>query len=173
MPSLLTTLRARRRTFNLVAAVVCFLLLGYALYSQHVLRFQPCPLCILQRIAVIALGVAFVLAALVPAPARVVGIAASLLIGLVALAGSIVAGGHLRLQWQSHAESGMGTCGAPLAHLWEINPTGEFLTKVFRGTGDCSEASWTFLALPMPGWVLIWLLALGLAGVLVNWRGRS
>jgi protein dithiol:quinone oxidoreductase len=166
-------LRARRRAFNLTAAVVCFLLLGYALYSQHFLGFEPCPLCIFQRIAVIALGVAFILAALVPARARAGGIVATLLIGLVALAGAVVAGGHLRLQMRSHVEGAVATCGAPLAHLWEVNPTSEFLAKVFRGTGDCSETNWVFLGIPMPGWVLIWVLALGIAGVLVNWPRQA
>jgi protein dithiol:quinone oxidoreductase len=172
MVPLLAMLRSRRRAFNLAAAAVCFLLLGFALYSQHFLNFKPCPLCIFQRIAVIALGVAFILAALVPR-GRVAGVLASLLIGGVALSGAIVAGGHLRLQMQSHAAGAVATCGAPLAHLWEINPTGEFLTKVFKGTGDCSETNWIFLGIPMPGWVLIWVLALGIAGMLVNWPERQ
>jgi protein dithiol:quinone oxidoreductase len=172
MVRLLAMLRVHRRAFNLAAAAVCFLLLGFALYSQHFLGFEPCPLCIFQRIAVIALGVAFILAVLMPR-ARLAGIAASVLIGLVALAGAIVSAGHLRLQMQSHAAGAVATCGAPLAHLWEVNPTSEFLAKVFRGTGDCSETNWVFLAIPMPGWVLIWVLTLGIAGMLVNWPERQ
>lgn len=173
MLSLTGLLRGRRRAFNLAAAVVCFLLLGYALYTQHFLGFEPCPLCIFQRIAVIALGVAFIMAALVPAHVRAAGMAASLLIVLVALAGAVVSGGHLRLQMQSHESGAIGTCGAGLEYLWEINPTGEFLAKVFRGTGDCSEVNWAFLGIPMPGWVLIWVLALGVAGLVANWPSRS
>ena len=38
--------------------------MGFALYSQHVLLLDPCPLCVLQRVAVIGLGVVFLIAAL-------------------------------------------------------------------------------------------------------------
>jgi disulfide bond formation protein DsbB len=172
MNGVLLKLREHRRAFNLLAAVVCFLLLGFALYSQHVLGYKPCPLCIFQRIAVIGLGIAFIVAAVVPARARIGGMAVSLLIGLVALAGAVVAGQHLNLQTRPPS-TGIGSCGAPLAQMWKVNPANEFLAKVFRGTGDCSEVDWTFLALPMPGWVLIWMLGLGIAGVLVNWRARA
>jgi protein dithiol:quinone oxidoreductase len=174
MRGVLATFRAHRPAFNLLAAVTCFALLGFALYTQHYLGFQPCPLCIFQRIAVIALGVAFVVAAMVPDRARMAGIAASLLIGLVSLGGAVVSGRHLYLQsLPPRAPGEIGGCGAPLGHLWNVNPTGEFLAKVFRGTGDCSQVDWTFLALPMPAWVLIWVLSLGAAGMLVNWRART
>lgn len=174
MNGVLLNLRGRRPAFNLLAAVVCFSLLGFALYSQHYLGFQPCPLCIFQRIAVIALGVAFIVAALVPARARIAGIAASMLIGLVALAGAVVSGRHLYLQTlPPRAPGEIGGCGAPLQHLWNVNPASEFLAKVFRGTGDCSQVDWSFLGVPMPGWVLIWVVALGIAGMLVNWRARA
>ena len=38
--------------------------MGYALFAQYVQNLEPCPLCIFQRVAVIALGVVFLLAAL-------------------------------------------------------------------------------------------------------------
>jgi disulfide bond formation protein DsbB len=174
MAAMLGMLRGRRPAFNLLAAAVCFLLLGFALYTQHYLGFQPCPLCIFQRIAVIALGLSFIVAALVPATARIGGIAASTLIGLVSLAGAVVSGRHLYLQsLPPRAPGEIGGCGAPLEQLWKVNPASEFLAKVFRGTGDCSQVDWSFLGLPMPAWVLIWVLALGIAGMLVNWRSRA
>jgi protein dithiol:quinone oxidoreductase len=174
MSSVLLTLRGRRPAFNVLAAVVCFSLLGFALYSQHFLGFKPCPLCIFQRIAVIALGVAFLAAALVPARARMAGMAVSILIGLVAVAGAVVSARHLYLQSLPPRPPGeIGGCGAPLGTLWNVNPASEFLAKVFRGTGDCSQIDWSFLGVPMPGWVLIWVLALGTAGMLVNWRTRA
>jgi disulfide bond formation protein DsbB len=44
---------------------------------------------------------------------------------------------------------------------------------VLTGSGECSEVNWRFLGLAMPGWVLVWALALGIAGVLANLRGRG
>src|SRR5690349_770008 len=115
---MLDALRSRRLAFNVVAAATCFALLGFALYSQHYLGFEPCPLCIFQRIAVIALGVTFILAALAPARARLAGNAASVLIGLVAVAGAIVSGRHLYLQaFAQHEEGAVASCGAPLGLL--------------------------------------------------------
>ena len=37
---------------------------GIALYAQYVMYLEPCPLCIFQRVAVMALGVIFLLGAL-------------------------------------------------------------------------------------------------------------
>ena len=52
------------RAGNFAGFAVCIALLGYALYSQHALGLEPCPLCILQRIAVLATGLVFLGAAL-------------------------------------------------------------------------------------------------------------
>ena len=38
--------------------------MAFALYSQHVLGLDPCPLCIFQRVAVVGLGVLFLIAAI-------------------------------------------------------------------------------------------------------------
>ena len=48
----------------LFGAVVCSALLGFGLYLQHVEGLEPCPLCVFQRVAFIALGLVFVIAAL-------------------------------------------------------------------------------------------------------------
>src|SRR5687768_4975489 len=53
-----------RRLANALGFVVCAALLAYALYAEHVLGLAPCPLCIFQRVAVIVVGVLFLLAAL-------------------------------------------------------------------------------------------------------------
>jgi disulfide bond formation protein DsbB len=45
----------------------------------------------------------------------------------------------------------------------------EVLRKVFTGSGECAKLDWSLLGLSMPGWVLLWALALGALGVLVNW----
>ena len=53
-----------KRMLNFAAFLVCAGLMGYALYSQHQLMLEPCPLCILQRLAVIGLGLVFLIAGL-------------------------------------------------------------------------------------------------------------
>ena len=49
-------------------------------------------------------------------------------------------------------------------------PLSETLSKVFTASGECAEISWQFLGLSMPAWVLVWFIALGLAGTVYNWR---
>lgn len=158
---------ARRRLINLVASAVCAALLAYALYSQFYLGLEPCPLCIFQRIGMAALGLAFLLAALHhPRGRGRYGYA--LIVGLTALATVGVAARHVYVQ--SLPPGSLPSCGAPLAVLLKFTPVWEVIRKVLTGSGECGEVNWRFLGLAMPAWVLIWALALGVAGVVANAR---
>ena len=53
-----------RRILNFAGFAICSGLMGFALYAQHILLLDPCPLCVLQRVAVISLAILFLLAAL-------------------------------------------------------------------------------------------------------------
>ena len=54
---------SNRQGFLLIAAA-CAGAMGFALFAQYQLGLEPCPLCIFQRIGVIAAGVIALLAAL-------------------------------------------------------------------------------------------------------------
>jgi disulfide bond formation protein DsbB len=54
----------------------------------------------------------------------------------------------------------------------QFTPMFELIRKVLTGSGECSEVSWKFLGLAMPGWVAICAVALGGLGVVVNSRRR-
>ena len=56
--------RTQRRALNVLGVAIVAGLMGYALYAEHVLHLEPCPLCVFQRIGMIALGVVFLAAAL-------------------------------------------------------------------------------------------------------------
>src|SRR3989440_10589854 len=53
-----------RRIGNLVGFLVCAGMLSFGYYLQFVVGLEPCPLCIIQRILLLAVGVAFLVAAL-------------------------------------------------------------------------------------------------------------
>ena len=165
---MLNRLRAYRHAFNIGCALVCFAMFGYALYVQSQLGLEPCPLCIFQRVAVVALGVAFVLAALVPDRFRITGWIATALIALVATAGAGVAGRHVYIQ--SLPPGKVPACGANLDFMLDVFPLTEVLRKVLTGSGECAKVDWTRFGLSMPAWVLIAVVVLGTAGVLVNRR---
>jgi disulfide bond formation protein DsbB len=141
--------------------------MGYALYAQHVLRLDPCPLCILQRIAMIALGAVFAVAALHAARgvgARVYGAFG----GVAALAGLGVSAWHVRLQNLPPGEA-PPACGAPFGVIMDVNGWWQGLAMIFQGSGECTTIDWTFLGLSMPTWVGLWFVALGALVIGANW----
>ena len=156
-----------RRILNLLGFVACVGLLAYALYSQYKLGFDPCPLCIFQRIGIALTGFFFLVAGLhAPrgASARVYGV----LIALAALATAGIAARHVYVQ---HLPPGtIPSCGAPLDVLLRFTPVTQVIRMVLTGSGECQQVNWTFLGLAMPAWVLLWALALGIVGVTANLR---
>ena len=164
-------LRGHRVAVNAGAALVCFALYGYALYAQHVLGYEPCPLCIFQRVGINSLGVALLLAAgLAMAARRWASVTAVVLVLLATAVAAGVAGRHVYVQAQPAGT--YASCGASLEWMMEINPIFEVVRKVLSAPGDCANIDWAFLGLAMPAWVLLWALALGGLGVLVNWPAR-
>ena len=157
----------KRRVLNFGGAIACFGMLSYALYAQYGLALEPCPLCIFQRVAIIALGVVFLAAAL-QHPGGSGRYVYAALIGLAALATAALATRHLYIQ--SQPPGSIPSCGAPLEVMLKFSPLTEVVRKVLTGGGECSQVNWSFAGLAMPAWLLIAALVLGVAGVLANSR---
>jgi protein dithiol:quinone oxidoreductase len=155
------------RRGNLLGFLVCACLLAYAYYAQFVMHLEPCPLCILQRVGVFALGVVFLGAALHD-PAVFGRRMYALLLGLAALATIGIAWRHLYIQ--SLPPDSVPACGASLDFMLKIFSLSEVLVKVLTGSGECARVTWQFLGLAMPAWVLISAVALGGFGLWVNLR---
>jgi protein dithiol:quinone oxidoreductase len=155
----------RRRKINLLCAIVCAAMLGYAIYAEKVLDFVPCPLCMFQRVCVGALGVVFLIAALHPAK-RAGAIFYGILTFIMAAATCWVAGRHVWIQAQPPGT--VPAWGAPLDALMEMFPLSDVIRRVMTGGGECGVIDWTFLGISMPGWVLIAAVVLGLVGVVNN-----
>ncbi|MCS6947422.1 MAG: disulfide bond formation protein B, partial [Steroidobacteraceae bacterium] len=161
-------LAARRRAVNALAAATCVALLAYALYAEKVLGLEPCPLCMLQRAGVAALGAAFLLAA-AHHPRRLLGARLyAALIFLVGLFPTAAAARHLYIQ--SQPAGTVPTCGATLEYMLEVFPLTEVLRKVFTGGGECVRVDWQWLGISMPGWVLVSVVALVTVGMVANGR---
>ena len=166
----MTTGWIKRRTGNLAGFLMCLGLISYALYAQYGLGLEPCPLCILQRVAVIAAGVLFLLA-LLHDPGDRGARAYGVLIDLAALAGIAVAARQIWIIAQPPGS--VAECGASLDYMMAVLPWHEVLAKVLTGSGECSKVDWTFLGLNMPTWVLMSLVVVGTWGLAVNWAGRK
>jgi disulfide bond formation protein DsbB len=158
--------RARRRLLSSLGAIACGALMGYALYAQHVLGLEPCPLCIFQRIAMIALGIVFVVAA-VHAPRGGAARVYAVLGALVAAVGAGISGWHIHVQHLP--EDQVPACGPGLGYMWDTFPLRDVLNMVFNGSGECHAVNWSFMGLAMPTWVLVWFVALGALIAAANW----
>lgn len=155
------------RAFNLLAALFCFGCLGFAYYSQYQMQLEPCPLCILQRVAMLALGIVFLLAA-VHGPGRVGSSIYALLIAVAGGVGIAVAGRHV---WLQHLPADqVPDCGPGFSYLLDNFGLSDAVVDAFRGAGECAEVDWTFIGLSMPEWVLLVFVGLLLTGLLWNLR---
>ncbi len=140
------------RIIYLIVFGGCTFLMGVALYMEHVMGLEPCPLCIFQRVFVIIAGLVALVAA-IHNPGitgiRVYG-------GLVALSAVVGGGIAIRQLWlQSLPEDQVPSCGPSLDYLIDVFPMTEVISMVLSGDGSCAEVQWTLLGLSIPGWTLI------------------
>ena len=155
-----------RRWFNSGGFLLCAGLLGYGYYLQYFSGLEPCPLCILQRLAFVALGITLLVAGVHNAE-RTGSRVYAVLIAAIALTGAGIAGRHAWLQY--FPPDVVPECGGGLEYMLELLPLTEVIKTVFSGAGDCTEISWSFLALSMPVWACIWFVILGVSGLTINW----
>ena len=158
-----------QRVLNFAGFLSCAGMMGFALYAQHVLLLDPCPLCVFQRVAVIGLGIFFLLAAL-HNPSGWGRRAYAVFMAFFVLFGLGVAGWHFRLQNLPPDE--VPSCGPGLDYMLQNFPLRDALSMVFKGSGECADVVWSFLGLSMPAWVFISLLVVGGAGLWNNLANR-
>ena len=119
--------------------LICASLLGYAYYLQYVELQNPCPLCMVQRVAFYGVAVVFLLGAL-QGPRRRGIIIYAVLAFIIAALGAAVAARHVWLQnLPSHL---VPACGPGLEYMLKRFPLADVLSKVLMGSGECAEAGW-------------------------------
>lgn len=158
------------RLWFLFVALACAGMLSYGLYVQHVLFIDPCPLCVFQRMAFIAIGAVALLAAIHNPGGTGRWIYGGLVVAGAA-AGIGVAGRHLWLQ--SLPADQVPDCGMGLNYMLETLPFTQVLAEVFRGSGECAEVDWTFLGLSMPGWTFLWYLAFAAGTIFILLKAKA
>lgn len=141
--------------------------MAYALYAEHKLMLMPCPLCVFQRMAVIGIGIAFLVAALHD-PRGWGRRVYSLLILVATAMGIAVAGRHVWLQ--NLPADQVPSCGPGFDYIIDSFPLSEALRVIFTGSGECADIDWQLFGLSMPAWVLIAILGLGAVGLWNNLR---
>ena len=155
------------RQLNLAGFLVCAGMMAFALYAEHFMLLTPCPLCVFQRMAVIALGITFLIATLHNPSGWGRRVYAGLL--FAAAGGGVgVAGRHVWIQ--SLPADQVPACGAGYDYIMDTLPLGQALRTIFTGSGECATIDWQLLGLSMPAWVLISVTVVGAAGIWNNLR---
>jgi disulfide bond formation protein DsbB len=155
---------------NALGAAACAALYAYALFAEHVLGLEPCPLCMFQRVTIAAIGGAFLLAALHGARGP---FALAYLVLILAAAGATVAVAGRHVYVQSVPPGTVPACGATLGFMLETFPLADVVKKVLTGGGECGTIDWRLSGLSMPAWVLVAGVALGAYGAIVNGRASA
>ena len=158
------------RAHSFLGFYACLLLMGYALYAEHILGLEPCPMCIFQRLSTIFLGLVFLIGSF-PITSPFSRLIIGLLISLTALSGILVASRHVWLQ--NLPPEKVPGCGPGLDFMVENFPLSDVFEMVFSGSGECANVDWSLLGLSMPAWVIISLSLLAIFGVWSNLRSYN
>jgi len=153
-----------RTAYGLIALAVLGMM-GVALYMEHGMGLEPCPLCVSQRLFVILTGI-WALAAFLHNPRGLGRKIYPALGGLSALAGAAVASRQIWLQ--SLPADQVPACGPGVSYIMDTFPFMEALKVMLTGDGNCAEVAWSLLGISLPGWTLVGFLGL----IAVNvWQG--
>lgn len=148
-------LPASYRTVLRWVAVMGVVAAASSFYAQYGQGLNPCPLCILQRVAVLFTTVAAVVCLLLPA-GRHGRTAAALLVSAPALWGMGV--GIYQLWLQSLPPLQQPACGAPWSFRLRDAPLFEWYEPIVRGTGQCGTVE-RVLGVPLPWWSVLFAAA--------------
>jgi disulfide bond formation protein DsbB len=119
-------------------------------YLQNHLGLEPCPMCIVQRYALIAVMVWCVLGVSANAPVRT--LVMTWLIAITAGFGAFVAARQSWLQWYPPE---VVSCGRDFYGMIENFPLQRAVPMIFKGSGDCTKIDWTFLGGSIANWSFV------------------
>ncbi|WP_394240646.1 disulfide bond formation protein B [Halopseudomonas laoshanensis] len=165
------------RPFYLLAVIFCTTLMVIALYMEHVLGLVPCPLCIIQRVLVILVGIVALIAVLHnPLPTltggrRPAARVYAFVLTLFSVLGAAVAGRQVWLQHQPADQ--LPSCLPSLDYMVDVLPLQEIVGLLFSGTADCAKVDWTFLGLSIAEGTLLAFIGLSLFGLVQLFRSTD
>lgn len=124
----------------------------FALYLEHFKGLEPCPLCIFQRVGLMAMGIVALIAFLHNPVSNAFKRVYAFLATLGVLWSVGVAIRHVWLQTLPPDQ--VPSCGPGLNYLLDALPLKTVLQQVLQGSGECAAIHWTFLGQSLPVWSL-------------------
>lgn len=156
---------APRRLLALIS-VACLALLAFGLYLQHSVGLVPCPMCIVQRYALILVAVFAGLASARGQRGWWMTFA-----GLAMLACGFGAFTAARQSWLQWYPPEVVMCGRDFYGMIENYPISRAIPMIFRGSGDCSAVDWTFLGGSIANWSFVCFTLMGIVMLVLLARG--
>jgi len=147
-------------------AVACIGMLTFGIvYLQNELGLVPCPMCIVQRYALMGVIVLCALGMNTRSPLRT--LIMSWLVFFTAGFGAFVAARQTWLQWYPPQEV---SCGRDFYGMVENLPLQRLVPTIFKGGGDCTKVDWTFLGGSIANWSFVIFLAIAALMLVLRWR---
>lgn len=134
-------------------------------YLQYYLGLEPCPMCIVQRYALIGVIVWCLLGLSKKSPVRT--LIMSWLVFLTAGFGAFVAARQTWLQWYPPE---VVNCGRDFYGMIENFPLQRAIPMIFKGSGDCSKVDWTFLGGSIANWSFLVFSSILILMFALRWR---
>lgn len=155
------------RNLNWIIGLGCAFLMAVALYMEHAMHLEPCPLCIFQRVAVIAAGAIALFAALHNPATTGIRVYGALVVTASAIGGAL---SIRQLHLQSLPEDQVPACGPGLDYLMDVFPLADVVQMVLQGDGSCAEVVWSLFGISIPGWTLICFIGLIVLGLFQTFK---
>lgn len=156
----------KRMTYRNVQNFLLFftiLVLVFAFYSEYIQKLEPCPLCLMQRFCAFLFGFLCLtgLALRTLHRARMLAIIQT----IIACLGLYFASRQLWLQSLPIDQPQICLPGLDaLTHYFSLSVV---LKAFFWGSSACSEVTWRWLGLSMPGWSAAYFIVMAIVNIII------
>lgn len=157
-------------------AWACVGMLAFGMYLQHVVGLEPCPMCIVQRYALILIAACAIFcwasglkASKNQGASKLQTVWAGLAV-LFAAGGAFVAARQSFLQWYPPE---VVSCGRDFYGMVETFPLKRAIPMIFKGGGDCSKVDWTFLGGSIANWSFVAFVAMATVFAILLLRRKT
>lgn len=158
------------RLINLAIVILVVASMLFAIYYlEGVLFLDPCPLCMVDRAILVVIAFISLIALIHNASGIMRWVYTSLSVLFSGL-GIAVAARHIWLQGLPPDQ--VPECGPDLTYMLEVFPLGDVIKRVFSGSGQCAEISWTFLGMTIPQQTLLLFIVLLVMAVFAHFQQR-
>ncbi len=145
----------RYRILQSLILVMSVFVISFALYFEYAKGLQPCPLCLMQRLCAFLL----VLCCLVSLCFRIKHV--RILTVFQTLFSGLGLYFSIRQLWlQSLPPDQSSICMPGIHAMLRYFPMNTVMKALFWGTSECSEVTWHWLGLTMPGWSALYFLVI-------------